>query len=191
MKAIQLWLFIHVLIICLIIYLILIAVLRQLSLLCSASSGSELYFFPLLDRVWSHWLAGRCTLHRETGHQVQRDPAPSLAQLLNQNVRAEVLLLAVTNLIGSSEVWECGADSDTMIFLVNFEIFLLHEVPTLRTLQLNLFQSEILLQWTVVGGQIFHNLRLFAESSWYTNTKRDIKKEKEKSRADHWNQFCQ
>merc|ERR1739844_95537 len=45
-----------------------------------------------------------------------------------------------------------------MILLVYFEIFLLHQVSTLGTLQLDLFQSEILLQWTVVGGEIFHNL---------------------------------
>ena len=52
-----------------------------------------------------------------------------------------------------------------MVLLVNLEIFLLHEVSALWTLQLDLFQSEILLQWAVVGREIFHNLQLFTESA--------------------------
>ena len=51
-----------------------------------------------------------------------------------------------------------------MILLVDFEIFLLHQVPTLGTLQLYLFQSQVLLQRTVVGGEILHHLQLVAES---------------------------
>ena len=55
------------------------------------------------------------------------------------------MLLTPTDLIGSSEVGECGADSNTVILLVYFEIFLLHKVTTLGTLQLDLFQSQVLL----------------------------------------------
>ena len=81
---------------------------------------------------------------------------------------SKVWPLTSTDLIDSPEVWEGGADSNTMVLLVNFEIFLLHEVSALWTLQLDLLQSEILLQWTVVGGQIFHHLQLSSQSSYCT-----------------------
>ena len=53
--------------------------------------------------------------------------------------------LQIIYLISGPEVRECGADSYTVILLVYFEIFLLYKIPALWALQLDLFQSQVLL----------------------------------------------